>query len=50
MAKYDYEEGKKRVSAILNDENEIEEKDRVPSSDNFTYHNGYYSNKGFTAN
>lgn len=44
MAKYDYEEGKKRVSAILNDENEIEEKDKVPSSDNFTYHNGYYSN------
>lgn len=44
MAKYDYEEGKKRVSAILNDENEIEKRDKVPSSDNFTYHNGYYSN------
>ena len=43
MANYDYKEGKKRVNAILNDENNIEEKDKVPSENNFTYHNGYYA-------
>ena len=43
MANYDYKEGKKRVNAILNDENNIEEKDKVPTEKNFTYHNGYYA-------
>ena len=43
MANYDYKEGKKRVNAILNDENDIEEKDKVPTEKNFTYHNGYYA-------
>ena len=42
MANYDYKEGKKRVNVILNDENNIEEKDKVPTEKNFTYHNGYY--------
>ena len=44
MVEYDYKEGKKRVNSILNDENEIEEKDKVPLSSSFTYHNGYCSN------
>ena len=43
MAYYDYKEAKKRVNAILNDENDIEEKDKVPTEKNFTYHNGYYA-------
>ena len=43
MAYYDYKEAKKRVDAILNDKNDIEEKDKVPTEKNFTYHNGYYA-------
>lgn len=43
MAKYDYINGKKRIENILNDSNDIEEKDKVPTEEKFTYHNGYYA-------
>lgn len=41
---YDYKEGKKRVNLILNDENDVEEVEKVPAEGSFTYHNGYYAN------
>ena len=43
MFEYDFSNGKKRIENILNDSNEIEEKDKVPSEEKFTYHNGYYA-------
>ena len=43
MFKYDYLNGKTRIEAILNDSNGIEEKDKVPTEEKFTYHNGYYA-------
>lgn len=44
MENYDYKKGKKRVIEILNDNNEIEVKDKVPVEEKFTFHNGYYAN------
>lgn len=41
MASYDYESGKKRVDAILDNELEIIEK-TIPSDSSFTFDNGYY--------
>lgn len=43
MSEYDFVNGKKRIESILNDSNDIEEKDKVPSGERFTYHNGYYA-------
>ncbi|MFT5119701.1 MAG: hypothetical protein ACI9ST_000880 [Psychrobacter glaciei] len=43
MSEYDYKQGKNRVESILDNYMEIEEKDRLPSDDNFTFENGYLS-------
>lgn len=43
MSEYDYKQGKNRVDSILDNYMEIEEKDRLPSDDNFTFENGYIS-------
>lgn len=43
MANYDYKKGLARINNILNDQNDIEEKDKVPVDSSFTYHNGYYA-------
>lgn len=43
MASYDYESGKKRVVGILNNKLEVIEQDKVPSDNDFTFDNGYYS-------
>jgi len=41
MATYDYESGKERVDAILNNELKVIEK-AIPSDSSFTFENGYY--------
>ncbi|WP_208592338.1 adenylate/guanylate cyclase domain-containing protein [Gracilibacillus suaedae] len=38
---YDYKERKKKVEEILDNTDKIEEVDKLPSEDNFTYTNGY---------
>jgi len=43
MSEYDYKQGKNRVESILDNYMEIEEKDKLPSDDNFTFENGYLS-------
>lgn len=43
MYEYDYINGKTRVNEILNDSNEIEEKEKVPKENDFTFHNGYFA-------
>jgi len=43
MAYYDYKTGKKRVKEILDNELEVIEQDKVPSENDFTFNNGYYS-------
>ena len=43
MSEYDYKQGKNRVETILDNYMEIEEKDKLPSDDNFTFENGYLS-------
>ena len=43
MFEYDFLNGKTRIETILNDSNEIEEKEKVPTEKKFTYHNGYYA-------
>ena len=43
MSEYDYKQGKNRVESILDSYMAIEEKDRLPSDDNFTFENGYIS-------
>lgn len=43
MSEYDYKQGKNRVDSILDNYMEIEEKNRLPSDDNFTFENGYIS-------
>lgn len=43
MSKYDYKQGKNRVESILDNRMEIEEKDKLPRGDNFTFENGYLS-------
>lgn len=43
MADYDYKAGKKRVKEILDNKLEVIEKDKVPSDEEFTFNNGYYS-------
>lgn len=43
MFEYDFLNGKTRSETILNDSNEIEEKEKVPTEKKFTYHNGYYA-------
>lgn len=43
MYEYDYINGKRRVNEILNDSNEIEEKEKVPKMNEFTFHNGYFA-------
>jgi len=40
---YDYIDGKKRIKDILNNKLEIIEANELPSDDNFTFDNGYYS-------
>lgn len=40
---YDYKQGKNRVETILDNYMEIEEKDRLPVGDSFTFENGYLS-------
>ena len=41
MSEYKYMEGKNRVESILDNYMEIEEKEKLPSDDNFTFENGY---------
>lgn len=43
MSEYDYKQGKYRVETILDNYMEIEDKDKLPSDDNFTFENGYLS-------
>lgn len=43
MSEYDYIQGKNRVESILNNYMEVEEKDKLPSDENFTFENGYLS-------
>lgn len=43
MASYDYKEGKKRVEAILDNELEIIEQDKLPAIDKLTFDNAYKS-------
>lgn len=43
MAKYDYKQGKNRVESILDNYMKIEERDKLPSDDSFTFENGYIS-------
>lgn len=43
MSEYDYKQGKNRVESILDNYMKIEEKDKLPSDDNFTFDNGYLS-------
>lgn len=43
MSEYDYKQGKNRVESILDNRMEIEEKDKLPRGDNFTFENGYLS-------
>lgn len=43
MSSYDYKQGKNRVESILDNYMAIEEKNRLPSDDNFTFENGYIS-------
>lgn len=43
MSVYDYKQGKNRVESIFDNYMEIEEKDRLPSDENFTFENGYLS-------
>lgn len=43
MAEYDYKAGKKRIEEILDNEMEVINKGELPSDDNFTFTNGYYS-------
>lgn len=43
MAYYDYKAGKKRIKDILDNKLEVIEKSKVPSDDEFTFNNGYYS-------
>lgn len=43
MSEYDYKQGKYRVETILDNYMEIEEKNKLPSGDNFTFDNGYLS-------
>lgn len=40
---YDYREGKKRIKEILDNNTTVNEKDAVPSDENFTFDNSYYS-------
>lgn len=40
---YDYREGKKRIKEILDNNTTVNETDAVPSDDNFTFENSYYS-------
>jgi class 3 adenylate cyclase len=43
MASYDYKAGKKRVEEILDNKLEVIEKNKIPSDEEFTFNNGYYS-------
>lgn len=43
MATYDYKAGKKRINDILNNKLQVIEQNKLPSDDNFTFNNGYYS-------
>lgn len=43
MATYDYKSGKKRIVDILDNKLEVIEKDKIPSDNDFTFSNGYYS-------
>lgn len=43
MANYDYTAGKKRINEILNNKLEVIEENKLPSDDDFTFDNGYYS-------
>lgn len=43
MANYDYKAGKKRIKNILDNKLEVIEQSKIPSDDEFTFNNGYYS-------
>ncbi|MBF9017180.1 MULTISPECIES: adenylate/guanylate cyclase domain-containing protein [unclassified Oceanispirochaeta] len=43
MADYDYKEGKTRIKNILNNKMKVNEVDKLPGDDQFTYTNSYYS-------
>lgn len=43
MGDYDYKSGKKRVEEILKNKLEVIEQNKVPSDNDFTFNNGYYS-------
>lgn len=43
MANYNYKEGKKRIKNILDNKLEVFEQNKVPSDNEFTFDNGYYS-------
>ena len=43
MAKYDYLNGKIRIEEILDNDNEIEKPKKIPSEQEFSFDNGYYS-------
>lgn len=43
MAYYDYKSGKKRIKDILDNRLDVIEHDKVPSDNEFTFSNGYYS-------
>ena len=40
---YDYRGGKRRIKEILNNNTEVYETQAVPSDENFTFDNSYYS-------
>ncbi len=43
MSVYDYKSGKKRIEEILDNQLEVIEKNKLPSDNEFTFDNGYYS-------
>lgn len=43
MAEYDYKEGKKRIEEILDNDVDVNEKDKLPDDNKFTFSNSYYS-------
>lgn len=43
MASYDYKSGKNRVKGILDNKLEVIDQNKVPSDNDFTFDNGYYS-------
>ena len=42
MASYDYEAGRERIDAILDNKLDVVETDIIPNDQDFTFENGYY--------